>query len=149
MVTTVGTENKLEDLLADLVRLEHDAVDAYDAAIERLVNAGWRSSLIEFRRDHLRHIEELGEALSAMGRDPPKDGDMKSFLTQGKVVVAGLIGDTAILQAMKTNEDDTNKAYERGVQHRDASLSLRAVLQRALADERRHRGWMIEQIERA
>jgi hypothetical protein len=34
--------------------------------------------------------------------------------------VAGLMRDKAILQAMKTNEDDTNTAYERAVKHDDA-----------------------------
>ena len=52
-----------------------------------------------------------------------------TVLTKGKVVLGGLIGDNAVLQAMKTNEDDTNTAYER-----------------ALGDERRHRDWMVETI---
>jgi uncharacterized protein (TIGR02284 family) len=148
MVTTVGTEDKLHSLLTDLVQLDHDAVLAYDAAIERLGTAGHRSALAGFRRDHLRHIEELGAALSAMGKTPPKESDMKALLTQGKVVLAGLVGDKAILRAMKTNEDDTNIAYERAVQHRDASPELRHTLEAGLADERRHRAWLIETIER-
>jgi hypothetical protein len=45
-----------------------------------------------------------------MGRTPPKEGDMKALLTKGKVVIAGLMGDAAILQAMRTNEADTNTA---------------------------------------
>jgi uncharacterized protein (TIGR02284 family) len=148
MVTTVGTEDKLDSLLTDLVLLDHDAVLAYDAAIERLGTASHRSTLAGFRRDHLRHIEELDAALSAMGKMPPKEGDMKALLTQGKVVLAGLVGDKAILRAMKTNEDDTNIAYERAVQHRHASPELRQTLESGLADERRHRAWLIETIER-
>ncbi len=146
MTTTVGTEDKLEDLLTDLVQLDHDAVLAYDAAIERLGDSAHRSTLAGFRQDHLRHIDELGEALTALGRTPPREGDMKSWLTQGKVVLGGLMGDKAILQAMKTNEDDTNTAYERGVQHRNASPGLRAILTHGLEDERRHREWIVETI---
>jgi hypothetical protein len=63
----------------------------------------------------LRHITELGDILSSMGRTPPKEGDMKALLTKGKVVIAGLMGDEAILQAMRTNEADTNTACERAV----------------------------------
>jgi hypothetical protein len=63
----------------------------------------------------LRHITELGDILSSMGRTPLKEGDMKALLTKGKVVIAGLMGDAAILQAMRTNEADTNTAYERTV----------------------------------
>ena len=148
MVTTVGTESSLEDLLQDLIQLDHDAVEAYEAAIERLQDAGFRSALNGFCQDHLRHVEELGAQLSALGREPPREGDMKSVLAKGKVVLGGLMGDKAILQAMKTNEDDTNTAYERAVQHKDASATVHDTLERALGDERRHRQWMVETIAR-
>ncbi|HJT09064.1 MAG TPA: DUF2383 domain-containing protein [Stellaceae bacterium] len=148
MVTTVGTESSLEDLLEDLIQLDHDAVHAYEAAIDRLHYAGFREALKGFCQDHLRHIEELGAQLSALGREPPKEGDMKSVLAKGKVVVFGLVGDTAILQAMKTNEDDTNTAYERAAKHDEASEEVRDALSRGLADERRHRDWMVETIKK-
>jgi len=80
MVTTVGTESSLEDLLEDLIQLDHDAVHAYEAAIDRLHYAGFREALKGFCQDHLRHIEELGAQLSALGREPP----MKSVLAKGK-----------------------------------------------------------------
>lgn len=146
MATTIGTEDQIEDLLSDLIQLDHDAVVAYDAAIERLSNANHRAALTRFRLDHLRHIEELGAELMALGKHPPQQGDMKSWLTQGKVVLGGLAGDKAILQAMKTNEDDTNTAYERAVQHRNSPPRLRTTLERGLEDERRHRDWMMQTI---
>jgi uncharacterized protein (TIGR02284 family) len=148
MVTTVGTESSLEDLLKDLIQLDHDAAEAYQAAIDRLENAGFRSALIGFRQDHLRHIDEIGAHLSALGREPPKEGDMKSLLAKGKVVLGGLMGDKAILQAMKTNEDDTNTAYERAVKHDEASEDVRETLRHGLADERRHRDWIIETAQK-
>ena len=95
MVTTVGTETDLVSLLTDLVQLDFDAVDAYQAAIDRLDNPEWRATLASFRDDHLRHTAELGEALRGMGIVPPSGGDIKSMLTQGKVVMAGLVGDEA------------------------------------------------------
>ncbi|HKS88114.1 MAG TPA: DUF892 family protein [Stellaceae bacterium] len=148
MATTVGNETTLDDLLTDLIQLDHDAADAYQAAIDRIEDQGCRSALSAFKQDHLRHIEELGEFLSRRGKTPPTAGDMKAYLAKGKVVMGGLIGDKAILQAMKTNEDDTNTAYERAVQHRDAMPDLHACLQQGLGDERRHRDWMIEQIKK-
>jgi hypothetical protein len=81
-----------------------------------------------------------------VGRQPPAEGDMKSWLTQGKVVLGGLVGDKAVLQTMKTNEDDTNTAYECAVKHPDALGELHATLERGLADERRHRDWLVETI---
>ena len=149
MVTTVGTETDLRSLLEDLVYLDYDAADAYQAAIDRLDNAEWRTTLATFMEDHLRHTDELGEALLAMGITPPTQGDMKTMLTQGKVMMAGLIGDDAILRAMRTNEADTNTAYERAVQFPDLGVTLREILERGLADERRHCAWILAQLQQA
>lgn len=146
MVTTIGTESKLETLLSDLVQLDYDAAEAYQAAIDRLENAGFKASLLTFKQDHLRHVHDLSDTLAKMGHEPPLEGDVKSMLTKGKVVLGALAGDKAVLQAMKTNEDDTNTAYERATGHREATPQIDAMLERNLQDERRHRDWMVEQI---
>jgi hypothetical protein len=78
-----------------------------------------------------------------MGRAPPKEGDMKGILTKAKVVIAGLIGDKSILEAMRTNEADTNTAYERAVNFQGLASTTRDVLQRGLEDERRHCEWTL------
>lgn len=149
MLTTVGTEDRLEDLLTDLVYLDHDAVAAYEAAIERLQDPSYRAALEEFRGDHVRHITDLGAILRSMGCEVPQQGDMKSLLTQGKVMIGGLMGDRAILEAMRTNEDDTNTAYQRAVQHRDVPAQTLQALERAREDERRHCAWILEQLRRS
>lgn len=148
MVTTVGTETTLENLLKDLVQLEHDAADAYEAAVDRLKDAGFRSQLTGFRQDHLRHIAELTALMADLGHEAPKEGDMKSLLAKGKVVLGGLMGDKAILQAMKTNEDDTNTAYDRAVKFEKAPPEIRLTFEKAQADERRHRDWMVATLEK-
>jgi len=142
MVTTVGTENTLEDLLTDLVKLDYDAADAYRSAIDRLQNPEFRATLALFREDHLRHVDELDGILKTSGKTPPQEGDVKSYLTQGKVVVGGLMGDKAIIQAMKTNEDDTNTAYDRAVAFKAVPQDTHQIFARAQLDERRHRDWM-------
>jgi uncharacterized protein (TIGR02284 family) len=148
MVTTVGKESTLEGLLTDLVQLDYDAADAYQAAIDRLKNASWRAELSRFKADHLRHIEELSEVLTSMGHAPPREGDTKGYLTKGKVVIGGLMGDESILQAMRTNEEDTNTAYDRAVGFRDTPQTTRNILERAREDERRHRAWIIAEIDK-
>ena len=60
-----------------------------------------------------------------------------------------MMGDSAILKAMKTNEDDTVTAYERASQHADAVEKSKAFFAKALGDERRHRSWMEERSQRA
>lgn len=147
MATTVGTESTLEDLLEDLIALDYDAADADQAAIDRLENPGFKQTLREFKGDHLRHVEELGEILSGMGR-PPTEGDMKSVLTKGTVVIAGMMGDKAVLEAMRTNEADTNTAYERAVAHEGVPSTTLNVLQRGLQDGRRHCEWILDAQKR-
>jgi len=147
MVTTVGTEHRLDDLLTDLVQLDHDAAAAYQAAIERLENADFKAKLGEFRADHVRHIQELGQCLSDMGKAAPTEGDVKQVLTKGKVVIAGLIGDKAILTAMRSNEEDTVTAYSRAAEFRDAPSTVHALLDANRQDELRHRAWLASTIE--
>jgi hypothetical protein len=53
-----------------------------------------------------------------------------------------MMGDTTILSAMRTNEEDTVTAYERASRHQDASPEARQIFQRAHSDELRHREWM-------
>lgn len=142
MVTTVGTESNVLDLLEDLIKLDYDAIAAYEAAISRLDDKTFIAEMTAFRDDHVRHTQNLGALLGPMGRTPPTGGDAKALLTKGKVLLADMMGDKAILQAMKTNEDDTNTAYERAVKHADVDAATRQVLERNRADEARHRNWI-------
>jgi len=141
MVTTVGTESTLSDLVQDLVQLDKAAIEAYGAAIERLESVEYKQQLSRFRQDHEEHTRTLGAWLHEHRQETPASGGMKQTLASGKVALAGLMGDKQILEAMKTNEDDTNTAYERAVNHREAD-GVRATFEKNLGDERRHRSWM-------
>jgi rubrerythrin len=131
----------LNDLVQDLVQLDKAAIEAYSAAIERIENVEYKQQLTSFREDHVEHTRALGTWLRAHQEDAPQSGGLKETLTTGKVALAGLMGDKQILMAMKTNEDDTNTAYERAVNHREAG-GIRATFEKNLGDERRHRSWM-------
>ena len=43
---------------------------------------------------------------------------------------------------MKTNEDDTVAAYQQALDNAATNAELRPVIEKGLADERRHRSWM-------
>lgn len=145
MATRVGTENDPVQMLEHLMALDYDAIEAYQAAIDRVDDEGYRSRLTEFKGDHQRHVRELGPVIRQLGGTPPGGPGGKSMLTQGKVFMANLAGDDAILRAMKTNEDDTNTAYERALEH--APAEARDILQRGREDERRHWEWIEAQLE--
>ncbi|WP_119460592.1 ferritin-like domain-containing protein [Rhodospirillaceae bacterium SYSU D60014] len=148
MVTTVGTETDFIDMLNNLIRLDFDAIDAYEAAVDRLERRSDAEQLRAFQADHERHTREVAAIVRDLGGTPATAGDAKSMLTTGKVLLADLIGDKAVLRAMKTNEDDTNTAYERAVRHGSKTPAANEVLQRNLCDERRHRSWIEEAINR-
>jgi rubrerythrin len=147
MVTSVGTEDRFDELLKHLVELEHDAIDAYEACIERLDEAIDKSKMQEFLGDHHRHLEELEKVATVGNIDLPEKGSMKRYLTTGKVAFANLLGDGALLKAMKTNEDDTVEAYERATQHTEVRPETRELFERAHQDELRHRAWMAATAE--
>lgn len=147
MVTSVGNEANLAKRLHNLIELDYDAIGAYESAIDRIDDAESKTRLAEFMADHQKHTENIGEHLRAMGEEVPTKGDAKGMLTKGKVVLADLMGDKAILQAMKTNEDDTNTAYEQAMKHdEDTAPDLKQTLQSNLDDERRHREWIEQRI---
>jgi len=138
----VGNESSIEKLVTNLIYLEHDAIAAYESTIERLDDKTLSSQVETFRQDHLQHLTVLNEMARELGIDAPTEGDMKQMLTTGKIALADLMGDAAILKAMKTNEDDTVTAYERAAVHQEAVPKSKAFFQKALADEQRHRAWM-------
>jgi rubrerythrin len=142
MVTLVGTESTLPDLIENLLLLEHDAIAAYDTTIERLDDHRLKTQVMEFRQDHERHIQELGTIATRIGANRPTGGDAKEMLTTGKVALASLMGDKAILHAMRTNEEDTVTAYDRARKHADVPSDIRPIMERGYADEVRHRAWM-------
>jgi rubrerythrin len=142
MVTTVGTESSIDKLVTNLIYLEHDAIAAYESCIERLDDKALSNQVAQFRQDHLQHLDVLNEMARELGVDAPKEGDMKQMLTTGKIAMADMLGDAAILKAMKTNENDTVAAYERAAKHDDAIPQSKAFFQKALHDEERHRSWM-------
>ena len=142
MATTVGTETEFTKLVTNLIYLEQDAIAAYDSSIERLSDEGFRQQVARFKDDHLQHLDVLNEMAREAGAEAPTEGDAKQMLTTGKIALADLMGDGAILKAMRTNEEDTVTAYERASRHGDALPESKAFFDKALGDEMRHRDWM-------
>lgn len=144
MVTFVGTEDDVIEMLQNLIQLDYAAAQSYQAAIERLHDAQYRRQLAAFQQDHERHMAELKPVVLELGGRVPPGPSPKDFVTQGKVALGALVGDKAILEAMRTNENDTNIAYERVVEK--APPEAMDIVKRGLADERRHCEWIRAQL---
>ncbi|MGE5616002.1 MAG: PA2169 family four-helix-bundle protein [Bacillota bacterium] len=145
----MATSNEtIIDKLNDLIELDFDAIEAYQAAIERLKNPSYKSRLAEFCKDHERHTKNLAELVAKLGGEPSRGPDVKRFLTKGKVVIADIVGDDhAILMAMRANEEVTNKRYELALNaNTDMDAQTRSTIEANLGDERRHREWISEHL---
>jgi uncharacterized protein (TIGR02284 family) len=132
--------------LNSLIELDFDAIEAYQAAIERLKNASEKTKLREFMGDHQRHIADLSPLVTELGGNPAQQADFKKVLTKGKVVLAGLVGDRTILEAMKSNEETTTKTYGKASNDPGLPAHVRIILERNLADEHRHLAWVAARL---
>lgn len=142
MVTAVGTQSKFEKALYELCELDYDAAEAYEAAINRLDKEEYKAQLRQFKQDHERHIVEISALLQKHNEKAPEGPTTKALLTQGKVVLAQIMGDANILKAMLSNEMDTNTAYERLTTHAEKWVDAEEILMRGLQDEKRHKQWL-------
>jgi rubrerythrin len=147
MVTFTGTQHELTEAIIDLILLEYDAIEAYKSAVERLENKIFSSKLQEFQKDHEQHIKKLSEFLTQKNIVPPKGPDVKQWLAKGKTILAGLISDRSVLQAMNSNEDDTNTAYERMTNRDDLDEKIKSILSNAYDDEKKHKKWIEDTLE--
>jgi len=146
MTITIGLEVGFVEMLCGLIEFDFDAIEAYKEAVNRFRNEIYKQRFKEFEADHVRHTEELSHYLLAHGEEPTTGPSAKQLLTKGKIIIADLFGDDAILYAMKSNEEDTNLAYERAVEFIDKPHDVVDLLNRALADERRHYQWIEDAV---
>jgi len=134
--------------LDDLIQLDYDAIEDYKAAINRIQNNQYKEKLKEFKEDHHNHTRNLSGFLKNEGYDAPTGPGMKSLLTQGKVILGNLAGDTAILKAMRSNEVDTNNAYKKINEYDNIPVSLKDLLRKGYEDEKRHLDWIEKELKR-
>ncbi|THK42400.1 DUF2383 domain-containing protein [Methylophaga sp. SB9B] len=144
-IDVMNSENVISKL-GDLVALEFNAIETYEAAIERLENLDYRAKMTEFLGEHERHLMQLCDAIIQEGGTPPEGANYKQFLTKGPVVIAGIGGDKAILHAMLLNESLTNKLYESANEEIFPGY-IQLMLKQALGDVRHHRVWIESAIE--
>lgn len=148
MVTLVGLESDLLQTLNNLVQLDLDAMEAYDLGVARVERSEFHEQLEAFKGDHVRHAEQLSAIVTEMGGKPSTGPGTKQMMTTGSAVLADIVGDKRVLEALKANEDDTNIAYERAIEVASGNASVEPVLRAGLDDERRHRQWLEEQLGR-
>lgn len=133
------------ELLSTLARLDAEAAHAYGAAAEVVEDDDTRSHLQSFGQDHLRHVEEIGRLLTAMGEEA---GDVRTdpaaMLLPALVRMAAPLGMPSVLLTLLNDEQVTNASYDDAAGYAwddDAE----AVIERCRADEERHLRWLSDQ----
>jgi rubrerythrin len=151
--TTPHDPAALAARLNDLLQLDHDALQAYDIAIQALRGERHRETLRRFRADHERHVAELTELIRSLGTVPVQlphlpTGAFKLAM-QGLGGAAGALGggDAAVLLAFKANERQVRDKYRRVADLADLPASMSATIRRAAADEATHYAWALETLD--
>jgi rubrerythrin len=142
--------NDIIEELNKLVQLDYDASKTYEQALQHIDegDAEIRADLESFRRDHLRHIEELSAVVEEHGGAPLEPGrDVKGVLLEGMTKLRSVTGTLGALKAMRMNEKLTNRSYDRAAEL-ELPAGVRAFVLANLADERRHLAAIEAHIER-
>jgi uncharacterized protein (TIGR02284 family) len=136
---------KVVDKLNDLIKLDVDAIHAYDQAISSCTMDELKRGLGGFRADHDRHVRDLSDCVRALGGQPDVRRDLKGFFISGFTAIVSQ-GDHSSLLAMQTNEEVTNSYYRRALELENLSPDIRSLLERNYADEQRHLSWIKDQL---
>jgi len=138
---TASTAEVIEGL-NDLLQLDHDAVGAYEIAIEKLKDREHADQISGFKKDHERHIRELNELIAALGGTPTNEPHATGPLKQALQSLGGIAGDKGVLIAWRANELQVRTKYDSyaAEANRWPQNAKRVVDQNAL-DEGRHLEW--------
>lgn len=139
----IPTTEEILEGLNDLLQLDHDAIGAYDIAIERLDDRDHADQIAGFRRDHERHIQELNELITSLGGTPVNEPHATGPFKQALQGLGALAGDKGILMSWRANELQVRTKYDsyasKAVFWPD---NVKRVIDRNALDEERHYEWV-------
>lgn len=139
-------DRKVVALLASLAQLDVDAIKAYERALRNVDKPDVHQRLTAFKQDHERHVQELGDAIRALGGTPPEPkADLKGLILGGLTALRSATGTEGALSAMRGNEQLTNRRYDAAMQTEGLPDDVRDLIRRNWEDEKRHLRY-IEQI---
>jgi rubrerythrin len=132
-------KNEIKDKLEDLIKLDIDAVNAYEQAIGSIDDSQIKGRIMEFKDDHVRHIDSLsGEYRKHTGEAAPsRKPDLKGYMLKGFTALSGVTGTDGALEAMQANEKLTNKTYREAMDW-DMPQEVQLIIERNYNDEQRH-----------
>lgn len=144
------TSTEIIEGLNDLLQLDHDAIGAYQIAIDKLEDPDWRSQISGFLMDHERHVRELNEAVMEMGGAPVNEPHTSGPFKEALQSLGALGGDKGILVAWRTNELQVRTKYD---SYASKAVfwpnHIKALIDHNALDEERHYRWVTDVLERS
>ena len=140
------TTDKMIEELNELIRYDHDAIGAYNAAINDIHELAVRDPLIQFRGDHERHVVDLSAIVRRLGGTPVESPGLKGVVRKTMTKVAGLGGTELTLKAMRSNEEVLNKTYAHHLTL-DFPDDIKEVIRQNYGDEQRHLAWVEQALQ--
>ncbi|HEX6041188.1 DUF2383 domain-containing protein [Longimicrobium sp.] len=129
--------------LNDLLQLDHDAVGAYEIAMEKLDDRDHASQIAGFRRDHERHIRELNELIAELGGTPMNQPHATGPFKLALQSLGGLAGDRGTLMAFRQNELQVRSKYDAYAAKANLwPTNIKRVIDACALDEERHFRWV-------
>jgi uncharacterized protein (TIGR02284 family) len=141
----LSIEKQIEEL-NELIRYDHDAIGAYNAAINDIKELQIRDPLIQFRGDHERHVQNLSAIVIRLGGKPVESPGIKGVVRKTMTKVAGLGGTELTLKAMRSNEEVLNKTYAHHLSL-DFPDDVKEVIRQNYGDEQRHLAWVEQALQ--
>ncbi len=149
MITLVGTQSDFLDALNCLLELEYEAIEIYEAAINRIENSICVDKLRSFKEDHKNHIDKISKYLASKNYDLVKKPGLKQWISIAAISLSSIIGDKNVLLSLHGAEEDTNTAYERIVNHSEIDKDFKNELSNFYEDEKRHKKWIEEVVKKS
>lgn len=129
--------------LNDLLQLDHDAVGAYEIAMEKLNDRDHASQIAGFRREHERHIRELNELIAELGGTPMNQPHATGPFKLALQSLGGLAGDRGTLMAFRQNELQVRAKYDAYAAKANLwPTHIKRVIDACALDEERHFRWV-------
>ena len=140
--------SEILDGLNDLLQLDHDAIGAYEIAIEKLQDRDNAQQIAGFKRDHERHIQELNVAIAGLGGTPKNEPHATGPFKQALQSLGGLAGDRGLLIAWRTNELQVRTRYDAYASKANHwGADLKRLVDRNALDEERHYEWVTRALQ--
>ena len=137
---------ELREKIESLIKLDIDAAESYSEALEHIDDPQTHQRIEEFRLDHEDHIRKLSEVLSNSGEAPPeRKKDIKGYFIKGFTSMRSSSGEEGALKAMKSNEELTNKKYDKA-RSKEMTPAVKAIIEKNYEDERRHLDYIEAQL---